>query len=262
MKIIDVIKKLFLNDKFILILIVFNAVIIFVQEFNTFPVWIIYFDLLFTVLFLIELLVKINTYGLKHYLSRWWNRIDFIIIIAAVISAIQFLLSKNGLSLSLILSFRVIRAFKSFRLMRFVPNVASIISGVKKAIKASYVIIIAFIILMFIVSTLTCAIFKNVAPEYFGSPVVSLYSIFRLFTIEGWYEIPDLIASRVQSSCVAFFVKFYFVTFLFIGGILGLSIINSIFVDAMVSDNNDELNKKVDELSKKIDTLISNSNQK
>jgi voltage-gated sodium channel len=40
------------------------------------------------------------------------------------------------------------------------------------------------------------------------------------------------------------------------GGILGLSIVNSIFVDAMVSDNNDELENKIDLLNKKIDKLL------
>lgn len=252
------IKKLFLSDKFILALIIINALLIFVQEFDFAPTWINYLDFLFTILFTFELFVKISTYGFKRYWSRGWNKTDLIIVVAAWLSVFQFILSKDYESLSFILSFRAIRIFKSFRLIRFVPNVAEIIAGVKKAIKASYIVVIAFVILLFIVSTLTCALFKNIAPEYFETPITSLYAIFRLFTIEGWYEIPDLIASRVQSSCVGFFVKLYFVTFLFVGGILGLSIINSIFVDAMVSDNNDELNKKVDDLSKKIDILISN----
>lgn len=39
------------------------------------------------------------------------------------------------------------------------------------------------------------------------------------------------------------------------GGIIGLSLVNSVFVDAMVSDNNDELNKEVERLHKKIDVL-------
>ncbi len=252
------IKKLFLSDKFILILIVTNALLIFIQEFDFYPDWVNYLDFLFTILFTIELFVKIDTYGFKQYWSKGWNKTDFIIVVAAWLSILQFILSKDIASLSVVLSFRIVRIFKSFRLIRFVPHVESIITGVKRAIKASYVVIIAFAILLFIVSTLTCALFKNVAPEYFETPVTSLYAIFRLFTIEGWYEIPDLIASRVQSPYIGFFAKLYFVVFLFIGGILGLSIINSIFVDAMVSDNNDELNKKVDDLNKKIDKLIEN----
>jgi voltage-gated sodium channel len=46
------------------------------------------------------------------------------------------------------------------------------------------------------------------------------------------------------------------VLLLIAGGIIGMSLINSIFVDAMVSDNNDELEKKIDRLEKKIDQLL------
>ncbi|NLA24090.1 MAG: ion transporter, partial [Bacteroidales bacterium] len=35
-----------------------------------------------------------------------------------------------------------------------------------------------------------------------------------------------------------------------------LSLVNSIFVDAMVSDNNDELERKVESLEAKIDLLM------
>ncbi len=256
------IRKLFLNDKFILTLIIVNALLIFVQEFDGVPVWIDYFDFLFTVLFTVELYVKIDACGFRKYWASGWNKIDLFIVAAAWLSVFQFIVHKDILPLSFVLSFRVVRVFKSFRLIRFVPDVSSIIAGVKRALKASYVVIVAFAILIFIISTLSCAMFKGVAPEYFATPISSLYSMFRLFTIEGWYEIPDLIAARVDSVWIAFFVKLYFVVFLFSGGILGLSLINSIFVDAMVSDNNDELNRKVDELSKKIDTLISNQKNK
>jgi voltage-gated sodium channel len=37
--------------------------------------------------------------------------------------------------------------------------------------------------------------------------------------------------------------------------------VNSIFVDAMVSDNNDDLEKKIDDLDKKITELIALNNK-
>lgn len=42
----------------------------------------------------------------------------------------------------------------------------------------------------------------------------------------------------------------YFVLILLIGGIFGLSLVNSIFVDAMVSDNTVELDKWVESLKR------------
>jgi len=104
------------------------------------------------------------------------------------------------------------------------------------------------------VSIVTCALYKNVVPEYFSNPVKAFYSIFRLFSVEGWYEIPDLIALRTNMT-VAFFSKLYFAVLLMGGGIIGLSLVNSIFVDAMVSDNTHELEKKVTQLTGKIEKL-------
>jgi voltage-gated sodium channel len=40
-----------------------------------------------------------------------------------------------------------------------------------------------------------------------------------------------------------------------VGGIIGMSLVNSIFVDAMAADNNDEVLKKLNRLEKKLDNL-------
>ena len=45
------------------------------------------------------------------------------------------------------------------------------------------------------------------------------------------------------------------------GGIFGLSLVNSIFVDAMVSDNNDEIEKKIVILDSKINEILIKLNQ-
>jgi voltage-gated sodium channel len=127
-------------------------------------------------------------------------------------------------------------------------------SSVQRALKSSYVVIVGFFLSVFIVSLVTCSLYKNVVPEYFGNPLDSFYSIFRLFSIEGWYEIPDLIAERTNPA-IAVISKLYFMILLMGGGIIGLSLVNSIFVDAMVSDNNDDLQKEISQLSGKIDSL-------
>lgn len=62
-----------------------------------------------------------------------------------------------------------------------------------------------------------------------------------------------------ENSSVFFgrLIRIVFACLFFVGGILGLSLVNSIFVDAMASDNNDEVLKKLDELEDKIEELSS-----
>ncbi len=248
-------KRIFLNKRFILVLIILNAIIIFIQEFKNIPGFIYYIDNVFTIIFFMELIVKIKHYGIRNFLQSNWNRFDMVIILLATLSLFLSILPFDfNDSLSFVTSLRILRIFKSFRLIKLVPDIHLIINGVNRAIKTSYIIVLAFLILLFIVSVFTCSLYKNIAPEYFDNPMSSLYSIFRVFSIEGWYEIPDLIAER-STVFIGFLSKLYFVLLLFFGGILGMSLINSIFVDTMVSDNNDDLEKEIKNLSKRIEEL-------
>ncbi|MBW6492254.1 MAG: ion transporter [Lentimicrobium sp.] len=254
------IKNCFLNDCCILSLIIANALLIFIQEFEVQILVLDNLESIFTILFIIEMMIKINEYGFSKYIANGWNRFDFILILISVPSLIAIFSSGNIIQLNVLLTLRVLRVFKFFRLIRFFPNASDMISSIQRALKASYIVIAGFFLLVFIVSLITCTLYKNIAPEYFNNPLNALYSTFRIFSIEGWYEIPDLIASRT-SPFIAFVSKLYFVILLLGGGIIGLSLVNSIFVDAMVSDNNDDLQNEVSRLSKKIEALNNSINK-
>lgn len=253
-------KIIFLNDYFILCLVVVNALLIFFQEFQINANVLDYLEPIFTVLFIFEMFVKIMEYGFSKYISDAWNRLDFILVILSIPSLAFIFVNDSNLQLNIFLSLRVFRVFKFFRLIRFFPDITSLIISIQRAIKASYIVLAGFLLLVFIVSLVTCSLYKNIVPEYFGNPINSFYSIFRLFSIEGWYEIPDLIAARTNDT-IAFLSKLYFAILLFCGGILGMSLVNSIFVDAMISGNNDELKEEVTKLTKKIDVLTDKINQ-
>lgn len=92
-----------------------------------------------------------------------------------------------------------------------------------------------------------CGLFKDVAPEYFATPLDAIYSTFRIFTGEGWNEIPDTVADGIHSG-VAHIIRLYFCLILVLGCIIGMSLLNSIFVDAMVSDNNDDVKDKLNDI--------------
>ena len=248
------IKQFFTNDIMMLVLVLINTGIIFISGFipNQGGVLLI-IDSLFTLLFLIEAVVKIYTQGFSRYWSDGWNKFDFALVLLALPSCINIL---GGIfpTTSVLLSLRSLRAFKSFRLLQFVPNIESLLNGVKMAIKASFIVVIGLIVLLLIFSIITTFLFGNYAPQFFENPALSVYSIFRLFTIEGWYEMPEAIAAN-GGTAMAVFAKIYFSTLLFFGGIIGMSLVNSIFVDAMVADNNDEILKKLEQIEKKISKM-------
>lgn len=48
----------------------------------------------------------------------------------------------------------------------------------------------------------------------------------------------------------------FVITVLVLGGFVALSMANAVFVDEMVSDNNDELKEQIASLEKKVDLLL------
>jgi voltage-gated sodium channel len=130
-----------------------------------------------------------------------------------------------------------------------------ILAGINKAMRASVFVLIGFVIYIFISGILSFYLFKETGSPYFDNPLSGLYSTFKIFTIEGWFEIPEQVAENL-SPTATLFTHLYFIFIVMSGGIFGLSLVNSIFVDAMVSDNNDGIEEKIINLEKKIDRLL------
>lgn len=246
-------KKIFLNDKIILLLISINAIIIFLQGFpphtigaNTHYILMIIDDFI-SVCFLIEVIIKGRHFGLKEYLKPTWNKFDVMLILLSLPPLVaRVFVDDATANISFLLVFRVFRVFKFFRFIQFFPQVEHIFRSIREALRASFMVLVGFFLFIFIMSILSCYMYQNIAPEYFRDPIVSYYSMFKVFTIEGWNAIPDEITANGElSDLQCFFTKLYFVVILVFGGVIGLSIVNSIFVDAMVSDNNDDLEEQV-----------------
>lgn len=248
-----VLRRFFCNEHIMLVAIVLNTIIMFVGGFWPDSTWFELSDAFFTLLFLLEAIVKISTDGWSRYWESNWNRFDFIVVIIALPSlASPFI--EHSMATNAVLALRSMRLFKSFKVLRFIPHIKQILSGIKLAFRASLLIFAAGVVILFIFSILSSAIFGSMAPEYFSNSGISLYSIFRLFSVEGWYELPDAIASN-STPAWGVFARIYFSVLMFLGGIIGMSLITSIFVDTMAGDNNDEVMKKLDKIENEIKEL-------
>ncbi|GIW73185.1 MAG: hypothetical protein KatS3mg102_2727 [Planctomycetota bacterium] len=150
---------------------------------------------------------------------------------------------------------RLARIVKFFRFIRFVPNVRDLMDGAVRAMRASVFVLLAFFLFNFVVSLMTCHLFRNQAPEYFGNPLLAFYSTFKVFTIEGWYEIPDAIAAQAGGT-MALFTRLYFMVVVIFGGLFGLSLVNAIFVDEMLRNENDLVERRLRELDAKLERLL------
>lgn len=252
------IKKLFLKDSFILGLIIINSLILFIGGYplsaNSKLILSI-IDHTVTSFFIIEMVVKFNEYGFKNYFRSSWNKLDFTLIIFSIPSLITYILNIDIIDFSFLLVFRIFRVFKAFRFIKFIPNIGELLNGIQQALKTSVFVLIGFVVYIYIIAILSFYLFQHSAADYFETPLTALYSTFKLFTLEGWSEMPEQITQEYTNTAT-FFTYIYFIFIVMTGGIFGLSLVNSIFVDSMISDNNDELEIKIDNLDSKISDLI------
>lgn len=258
------IRKYFIEDRFVFVVIALNALVLTLLSFpalDQYGFWLEIIDLVFLGYFVIEALLKIQGSGWKRYIARGWNKFDFSLIVLSF-PAVLVLIHGDWADLSLFFVFRIARIARFFKFLRFVPNIKELLAGIRRAFKASVFVLLAFTVYGFVIALVSTRLFHNLAPEMFGEPLISFYHIFQVFTIEGWNSIPErIIEGSDVGTGVGYGIKLYFMVIVATGGLFGLSIVNAIFVEEMVRDNNDELEQTIDTMNKKIDLLLKRSEQ-
>lgn len=267
------IKKFFLTEKNILWAIAINSLVIFLLYFpqlkEASPTWfraLEYIDVFLVLVFLVEAIIKLREFGVKGYFSKSWNVFDFLIVLASL-PAILILFPTLALptSTSFLKILRLGRMIRLFRLMTFIPRMNMIMEGLGRALKASIFVVLALVFFNFILALFTCHFFGPRVPELFRDPLISMYFIFQMFTVEGWNEIPATVAAAFTAegsdaavfspSIMAGLTRFYFIVVVTLGGVFGMSLANAVFVDEMTSDKNDVLEDKLDEMQQQIAEL-------
>ncbi len=249
------VHKIFLNDRIIVTAILINSISIFLLSFKHLSGHsVLYFvDHSITVFFIIEMVVKLRHYGIRAFFQNNWNLFDFIIIAFSSTTMLTLLFHPADLTFLLVL--RLVRILRFVRLLRFIPGIEHLMRGTIRSLKASLLVIISLMVYIYILAIISCSLYGDVAPEYFDNPALSIYSTFKLFTIEGWYEIPDLVAQRTTLLWGSL-TRVYFMVVTFTGGIMGFSLVNAVFVDEMTMDNTESLEQQVDRLERKINALV------
>lgn len=248
------IKGFFLNERAILVVIVLNALLLFLQESGLSSPFINTLDVTCSIIFIIEMVVKHAEYGFKGYWASGWNRLDGILVILSIPSLVFYFFPNIDFDLSFLLVLRVLRVFRFFRLVHAFPGFSQLVKNAVVAMKRSYAVFLGLLIMIITFAMIGCGLFKDICPEYFSTPLDSIYSTFRIFTGEGWNEIPDAVSQGV-GAVWGHLVRLYFCFILVLGCIVGMSLLNSIFVDAMVSDNDEETQKKLESIEASLEEI-------
>jgi voltage-gated sodium channel len=248
------------NEQLVLLIIFLNVGVIYLHTFDRFAPYYYVMDLLdvaCTLYFCLEITFKIqaskgNSFSkrLRAFHSDRWNRIDFYAVLIALPSIGVLFFDDLEIFTGFTL-LRALRIFKIIRIVEYIPESKRIITRVIRAMQSVIFIIISFVIYSTIVSLMSVLLFKSSAPEHFKNAFDSFFTIFKVFSGDGF---SDIVEDIQKNSSVAFvyFTKLYFVAIVFTGSFLGLSLINSIFVDQMASINQEENAEEDEKMQKEI----------
>lgn len=247
-----------IQESTVVAVIVLNAIALFLDAFPDLPTGVhallFWFDYGCMLFFVAEAGIKVRQQTFAVYWSSWWNRMDFLIVVGGLPLLASPFVNEALHDLSILLLLRLGRLLRFSRLMRSVPNAAEIWRGVVRALRASVAVFLVWFVLNLILAMGATLLFGDIEAvrPYFGDPLLSFYSLFKVFTVEGWYEIPDLLARSGEAEGSIVLLRLYFMLSVLIGGILGLSMANAVFVDEMTADNTDEVEQMVTELRREL----------
>jgi voltage-gated sodium channel len=245
-----IVQKL-ISDKLVGVFIAFDFAVIFAMGFPQFDEQsrelFSMIDALCLCFFVCEASLKIKFLSWPSYWSKGLNRLDFIVLLAALPSLLIPLVGVNLMVLRFARFLRLVRVF------RFIPNVDHLWIGARRALKASVGLCLGLAVYAFVLGAVACQLFGKVTPALFGDPLISTYTMFQVFTIEGWHEVPRAVIAGLDPDSLSIFgVRAFFVLSVLTGGVIGLSLTNAVFVDEMMMDNHDHLERKIDTLTEEI----------
>eukprot|EP00127_Corallochytrium_limacisporum_P002407 Clim_evm48s119 gene=Clim_evmTU48s119 len=214
-------------DRAILFIIFASAVmLIFEEDYPQYDhIW-IWVDVAFSVLFCMEIILKVSAWGWKKYWSDGWNRMDFILTIILLIGLIA---DKAGFIY--LRSFRILRAFRPLRSVSAFVALRKVIWAAWHSIASVGYVITCMLLIMYIFALIGVYLYRGsfgncndpsvklytecngtfvdtdgatVDREWenaflnFDNVANALFTLFVLATFEGW---PEVMEDMVNSSC-------------------------------------------------------------
>ncbi|KAL3785904.1 hypothetical protein ACHAWO_006713 [Cyclotella atomus] len=150
-------------------------------------------DALILIAFTAEVLIKVLAEGLypcRYFFTiskatihfAWWNVFDFVIVLG------NYLLLFDS-NTSILSTLRLVRILRVLRLVRSFPELQIIIEALITGLKSIGYIGGLLLIVIYIFGILGTMLFGQNDPFHFGSLHMSILTLFRISTLEGWSDI-------------------------------------------------------------------------
>jgi len=201
-------------------------------------------------IFVFEILIKILSFGSKpwRYFYDGWNIFDFIIVAAT------FLPMGDGGQYVTIL--RLLRLLRVLKLVRALPKLQILVSALLKSIPSMGYVSLLLLLQFYIYGVAAVFMFGGNDPIHFKDLPISMISLFRTVTLEGWTDLMYIQmygcnqfgyegneALCVNPSASPVLGAFFFISFVLTGTMIILNLFIGVIMNGM-----DEAQKENDDL--------------
>lgn len=160
--------------------------------------------------FVVELLLRVAAHR-GAFFRQGWNLFDLAIVLASLIpppGPLQML--------------RALRILRALRLVSAVPSLRRVVDGLLVSLPGLGAIVILLLLLLYVAAVVATHLYRDIAPEHFGHLPLSLFTLFKIMTLEGWPDIAETVMA-VDPWAWMFFVGFILVaTFMVLNLFIGV----------------------------------------
>lgn len=181
------------------------------------------FDRLVLVVFVVELMLRFFVHRGRFFRDPW-RVFDLVVVGVAIVPA--------GSAFAVLRALRVLRVL---RLVSLVPSMRRVIGALLQAVPGMTSIVGLMGLVLYVSAVMATKLFREIAPEHFGTLGTSLFTLFQVMTVEGW---PDIAREVMEHSPLSWI---FFVAYLLIATFMVLNLFIAVVVNAMQSQVTEDI---------------------
>ena len=187
-------------------------------------------DYAITIIFLIEIIIRfLAEKRTKDFFSDGWNIFDLVIVIGSLIPAS---VTESVLVL------RLLRLLRLLRIISFIPELQTIVENLAVSLRKSVYILLLIFIITYIYAVVGTTYFADIPNAQFKTLGESMITLVQVATMSSWENVLASVSEALPMSWL------YFVSYIFICGIVVLNLFVALLVDVVAAQRIE--NKKND----------------
>ena len=210
-------------ETFVIAIITISALLAGAKTIDALAPYQVYFvwtDLLITILFCTELLIRFTGYkfSLIQFFRDPWNVFDTMVVAISLIPVSDS---------DLVVVTRLLRLFRVLRMISILPDLRYLISAFVASLSRLFNIALLLFIIFYMYGVIGSTMFGEINPFLWGDIGNSMLTLFRVMTFEDWSDV------MYETQEVYWWAWLYFISFIFFAAFAFLNMLIGVMVSVM-----------------------------